>query len=155
MLLRFARERRPSGGVSGDGREAGPSSGGRSRIRRDLAQLYHRVVFNLAVGNRDDHPRNPGFVLDATGWRLSPAFELNPNIDKADHVLMIDDREHHPSLEAVRATAPLYELKTEEAGVIIEEVIAVLATWRETARRFGLAAADVAQMEVAFLGGFD
>lgn len=130
-------------------------NGARAHIRPDLAQLYRRVVFNIAVGNRDDHLRNHGFILDETGWRLAPAFDLNPNIDKADHVLMIDDREHHPSLDAVRATASLYELKADEAGAIIKEVATVVATWRNTARRFGLAAADIVQMEGAFMSDFD
>lgn len=49
----------------------------------DLGQLFRRVAFNVAVGNWDDHLRNHGFVLGATGWRLAPAFDVNPNIDKA------------------------------------------------------------------------
>lgn len=106
--------------------------------------MLDKLIIHVAVGNRDDHLRNHGFVLDETGWRLSPAFDLNPNIDKAEHVLMIDERTHHRSLDAVRATAPLYEMKAAEAGAVVEEVTAVVATWRETARRFGLAAADVA-----------
>ncbi|WZB63171.1 HipA domain-containing protein [Achromobacter xylosoxidans] len=57
----------------------------------DLAQLFRRVAFNVAIGNRDDHLRNHGFVLGKTGWCLAPAFDVNPNIDKAEHVLNIDD----------------------------------------------------------------
>lgn len=59
--------------TQGDGRHADA----------DLEQLYRRVVFNVAVGNRDDHLRNHGFILASTGWRLAPAFDVNPNIDKA------------------------------------------------------------------------
>jgi serine/threonine-protein kinase HipA len=128
-------------------------NGARSHIHDDLAQLYRRVVFNVAVGNRDDHLRNHGFILDETGWRLSPAFDLNPNIDKAEHVLMIDDRDHRPSLETVKNTAPLYELSSAEAEAIAQEVMATVSSWKETARRFGLAAADIAQMEAAFSWG--
>ncbi len=71
----------------------------------DLEQLFRRVAFNVAIGNRDDHLRNHGFVLGATGWRLAPAFDVNPNIDKAEHVLNIDDADNRPSLQTVLTTA--------------------------------------------------
>ena len=61
------------------------------QIQADLEQLFRRVAFNIAVGNRDDHLRNHGFILGKKGWRLSPAFDVNPSIDKATHVLNIDD----------------------------------------------------------------
>jgi len=64
----------------------------------DLAQLFRRVAFNVAIGNRKDHLPNHGFVLCKTGWRLAPAFDVNPNIDKAEHVLNIDDMDNRPSL---------------------------------------------------------
>src|SRR6185437_9070664 len=54
--------------------------GAKDHIENDLEQLYRRVAFNVAVGNRDDHLRNHGFLLTAAGWRLAPAFDLNPNI---------------------------------------------------------------------------
>ncbi|MDH4451340.1 MAG: HipA domain-containing protein [Rhodoferax sp.] len=33
----------------------------------DLEQLFRRVAFYVAMGNRDDHLRNHGFILGATG----------------------------------------------------------------------------------------
>ncbi|HSI57753.1 MAG TPA: HipA domain-containing protein [Ideonella sp.] len=39
------------------------------QVKADLEQLFRRVAFNVAVGNRDDHLRNHGFVLHAGGWR--------------------------------------------------------------------------------------
>lgn len=44
----------------------------------DLEQLWRRIVFNIAVSNTDDHLRNHGFILDKKGWKLSPAYDLNP-----------------------------------------------------------------------------
>ena len=76
---------------------------------------------------------------------------MNPNLDKAEHVLMIDDRSHLPALDAARATAPLYELTDAAAGKIIDEVLTVTATWRQIAQSHHLPVADVAQMESAFL----
>ncbi len=45
----------------------------------DLAQLWRRIVFNIAVSNTDDHLRNHGFLYDRNDkWRLSPVYDLNP-----------------------------------------------------------------------------
>lgn len=109
----------------------------------DLAQLFRRAAFNVAVGNRDDHLRNHGFVLGETGWRLAPTFDVNPNIDKAEHVLNLDDADNRPSLETVLGTAAFYGLGDDQARQVVEEVAAAVDGWRDAARRAGIAGADV------------
>jgi len=100
----------------------------------DLEQLFRRVVFNVAVGNRDDHLRNHGFVLGKTGWRLAPAFDVNPNIDKAEHVLNIDDVDNRPSLQTVLSTAAFYGLGDIRAQQSMNEMTMVIEHWRHTTR---------------------
>ena len=46
--------------------------------REDLAELWRRIVFSMAVSNTDDHLRNHGFLLTEKGWRLSPMYDVNP-----------------------------------------------------------------------------
>ena len=36
------------------------------------------MVFNAAVTNNDDHPRNHALLRRQKGWRLSPAYDLVP-----------------------------------------------------------------------------
>ncbi|MFW7340519.1 type II toxin-antitoxin system HipA family toxin [Pollutimonas sp. H1-120] len=109
----------------------------------DLEQLFRRVAFNVAVGNRDDHLRNHGFVLGKTGWRLAPAFDVNPNIDKAEHVLNIDDADNRPSLETVLSTAAFYGLDDEQTWKIVKEIVVVVDHWQDAARRMGISGADI------------
>ncbi|CAM4148133.1 type II toxin-antitoxin system HipA family toxin [Bordetella tumulicola] len=109
----------------------------------DLEQLFRRVTFNVAVGNRDDHLRNHGFVLGKTGWRLAPAFDVNPNIDKAEHVLNIDDVDNRPSLETVLSTAAFYGLDDVQARQIVDEVVMVVDHWQDAARRMHISGADI------------
>ncbi len=116
----------------------------------DLEQLFRRVVFNVAVGNRDDHLRNHGFVLGATGWRLAPAFDVNPNIDKADHVLNIDDADNRPSLATVLSTAAFYGLAPDRARQVMETVVSAVDGWRQAAKNVGIATADVDLTAAAF-----
>jgi serine/threonine-protein kinase HipA len=60
------------------------------------------MVFNVLTGNTDDHLRNHGFLRVRDGWRLSPAYDLNPNpkaFAARAHILPILPGNHHPALE--------------------------------------------------------
>jgi serine/threonine-protein kinase HipA len=126
------------------------SKGDGAHADTDLEQLFRRVAFNVAIGNRDDHLRNHGFVLGATGWRLAPAFDVNPNIDKAEHVLNIDDADNRPSLQTVLATAAFYGLNEERGKQIVEEVASAVDGWENLARQAGIARGDVGLTVGAF-----
>lgn len=126
------------------------SSGDGAYAGTDLEQLFRRVAFNVAMGNRDDHLRNHGFVLGANGWRLAPAFDINPNIDKAEHVLNLDDADNTPSLATVLTTGQFYGLSPDRAKQVVEEVVSVVDGWRDAARQAGIAAADVELTAGAF-----
>ena len=126
------------------------SKGDGAHVGADLEQLFRRVAFNVAVGNRDDHLRNHGFVLGTQGWRLAPAFDVNPNIDKAEHVLNIDDTDSRPSLETVLATGRFYGLSADRARQLVEEVASAVDSWRDVARKAGVTAGDIELTATAF-----
>ncbi|MCD6336740.1 MAG: HipA domain-containing protein, partial [Candidatus Marinimicrobia bacterium] len=52
-----------------------------SNPNNDIRELWKRIVFSVAISDTDDHLRNHGFLLSPTGWKLSPAYDINPNID--------------------------------------------------------------------------
>jgi serine/threonine-protein kinase HipA len=124
--------------------------GARDYIASDLEQLFRRVVFNVAVGNRDDHLRNHGFILTVTGWRLAPAFDLNPNVDKADHVLNLDETDNRPNLATVIETAEWYDLSKDRGAAIVADIVEETRHWRKAAQRAGIASADIELMAGAF-----
>lgn len=122
----------------------------RESIESDLRQLYRRVVFNILVGHRDDHLRNHGFIHDGSGWRLAPAFDLNPIPDKAEHELSFDGRSSLPDLGTVHATARLYRLSDEEADDLISDITGVVSAWREHAAVAGIPREECDLMAPAF-----
>jgi serine/threonine-protein kinase HipA len=124
--------------------------GARDHIATDLEQLYRRVAFNVAVGNRDDHLRNHGFLLTSTGWRLAPAFDMNPNLDKAEHVLNLDETDNRPNLATVIETAEWYRLSKERGTDIVAEIFEVTRQWRAAAAHAGIARADIELTAAAF-----
>ncbi len=124
--------------------------GAKDYVAGDLEQLFRRVAFNVAVGNRDDHLRNHGFLLTPTGWRLAPAFDVNPNIDKAEHVLNLDEMDNRPSLTTVIATAEWYLPSKDRGAAIVAEIVGEVRHWREAAARRAISRADVELTASAF-----
>lgn len=124
--------------------------GAKGAIKDDLAQLFRRVVFNAAISNRDDHLRNHGFILMPTGWRLSPAFDINPNIDKADHALNFDMGNSRANLESIIATAQYYELTQDQAKQVANEILGVTRAWEAVAKNLAISRGDIELMRAAF-----
>ena len=116
-------------------------------IRTDLAQLYRRILFSILVGNRDDHFRNHGFLRAPGGWRLSPAFDINPNPDKDEHSLCIDATDPRPLSQSLVATREYYRLNASQAAMIEGEVRKAVAGWRQEASALGVGAGEISVLQ--------
>jgi len=69
---------------------------------QDIQRLYRQMVFNVVIGNTDDHLKNFLMLHNDEGWRLSPAFDLVPNIGfNREHVLRIGLDNRPPDLETL------------------------------------------------------
>lgn len=128
------------------------SFGDPASIEADLAQLYRRVVFNVLTANRDDHLRNHGFLRNRGGWRLAPAFDVNPSPRKQEHSLAFDESLRAPDLDAVRETAPLYRLSAAEAEETIVAVTDAVAGWRGLAEKMSLPREEVERVGARAFG---
>ena len=126
------------------------TKGSEAHINMDLLQLFRRVLFNVATSNRDDHLRNHGFLRDPKGWRLAPAYDMNPSTRRDTHVLALDDQDASPSLATVLKTAAFYRVADAQAVQICNAMLAVLAGWEARAKQLGLSAEDRAELEDAF-----
>jgi len=124
--------------------------GRQGAIKDELEQLFRRVAFNVAVGNTDDHLRNHGFIRETTGWRMAPAYDLNPNPAKRTHTLRLDDVTDVPDLDVVLRTAELYGLNARSAGAILGKIHSVTGEWKARSKAAKLPAAEVAAVEQAF-----
>jgi len=119
-------------------------------INHDLEELFTRVVFNVATANRDDHLRNHGFIRSPAGWRLAPAFDMNPSFRKDEHVLSLDLYNHNPDLEIVLSTAGYYRLENDRAKKIVKDVCTVVGEWKAHARKLGLNRQECSEAEHLF-----
>lgn len=127
------------------------STRGSTRNRgNDLRQLWTRLVFNILVSNTDDHLRNHGFILESDGWRLAPAYDVNPNVEKPDHALAIDGNDTSPDVDLALATAKLHGIKAQEASQIVEKLKRSVRAWPTQAKALGLPRSEVDLMAAAF-----
>ncbi len=122
--------------------------------RSDLAELWSRVVFSVLISNTDDHLRNHGFLYEiGKGWRLSPAYDLNPvPTDVGPRILStyIDEFDGTASLDQALATAEYYGLGPERARRIAGAAGKAVSEWREVAARLGGSRREIDRMESAF-----
>lgn len=125
-----------------------------SAPNRDLTRLWRRLVFNILVSNTDDHLRNHGFIYDrGAGWRLSPAFDLNPvPTDVAPRFLAttIDLDDATASIELALETAEFYGLSPSRAREVVAEVGRVVSRWKDVAAARGIPAREIDRMASAF-----
>jgi serine/threonine-protein kinase HipA len=117
---------------------------------RDTHQLFRRIVFNILIHNTDDHLRNHGFFIEDRGVRLSPAYDVNPSVDRDDLTLAINETDTACDVEIARAAHTMYSLNLEKADGLIAEVYAAVTTWRDEAASLGIRHSEQDQMASAF-----
>ncbi|MDD2686541.1 MAG: HipA domain-containing protein [Gallionella sp.] len=117
----------------------------------DLRELWTRIVFNMLVSNTDDHLRNHGFILiPGKGWRLSPAYDMNPVADSYGLKLNISQADNAMDLELALSVAPYFRVKADDANSIIAHCQTVVRQWSKIATGLGLSMREQQKMAAAF-----
>lgn len=115
----------------------------------DLRQLWRRIAFSIAVHNTDDHLRNHGFLRHKAGWRLAPAFDVNPNPDLAAQRVTSIGGAATPADEvsALLTYAGSFGLSHSQARAVLREVTDAAGDWQAAARRNGIMGAEISRFE--------
>ena len=121
-----------------------------ANIESNLHQLWRRIIFNIAISNTDDHLRNHGFILTKEGWILSPAYDLNPSIDKDGLALNIDTNNNNLDFELAKSVGEYFRLNNTQMDNIINKIVTVVIDWKAIATTIGISRAEQKLMEKAF-----
>ena len=121
-----------------------------SNNQADLHQLWKRIIFNIAISNTDDHLRNHGFILKEDGWRLSPAYDINPSIDKDGLALNIDTSDNALSFQLAKSVGVYFQLDDHQMDEIINEVMTACQNWKKVADQIGISKGEQELMAKAF-----
>ncbi|MDP5060654.1 MAG: type II toxin-antitoxin system HipA family toxin [Maribacter sp.] len=119
-------------------------------VETNLHQLWRRIVFNIAISNTDDHLRNHGFILTEKGWILSPAYDLNPSIEKDGLSLNIDMDDNALSFDLAKSVGMYFRLSEKEMQTILNEVLSVIKDWKNMAQEIGIKNKEIEFMTGAF-----
>jgi serine/threonine-protein kinase HipA len=121
----------------------------------DCAELFRRMVFNAAVTNNDDHPRNHALLRRQKGWRLSPAYDLVPapavSLERRDLALTVGDYGRTASIYNLLSQAGRFGLSAAEARGQIDGLVDVVRQWRDAFHACGVSAKDIDYIAPAIL----
>jgi serine/threonine-protein kinase HipA len=122
--------------------------------KADMEALWRRLVFNILISNTDDHMRNHGFLYAGQeGWRLSPAYDLNPvptDIKPRILATAINEEDNTASLALALEVAGYFDLDAAKAREVAAQVGKSTGKWRDEAVRHGLAKPEIDRMASAF-----
>jgi serine/threonine-protein kinase HipA len=120
----------------------------------DMEALWRRIVFNILISSTDDHLRNHGFLYQGgDGWRLSPAYDLNPVPTEVKPRILttnITEDDGTASLVLAKSVAEYFELGPDKACEIARQVAEPISKWREEAVGQGISKNEIDRMASAF-----
>ena len=119
---------------------------------QDAAELFRRMVFNILVDNTDDHEKNHSLLV-VSPWengrfRLAPAYDVLPsNSGQGRQEFVCGDLGHDATLENAMSRCQSFGLSSREAALQVEQIIAVVDTWKEHFAACGVTPGDIEQLE--------
>ena len=119
--------------------------------KKDLIELWKRIVFNMAVTNTDDHLRNHAFILTDKGWILSPLYDVNPVPYGEELSLNVDEDDNSISIDLAVQTAVKFGISKSDAEAVAEDILQIVRdNWERTAARYALTRRQIEEMRPAF-----
>ncbi|MCF6290776.1 MAG: type II toxin-antitoxin system HipA family toxin [Desulfobacterales bacterium] len=108
----------------------------------DAQQLYRRMIFNILIGNTDDHARNHAFFWDGHHYTLTPAYDICPMLragQTANQAMVVGNAGRESTIRNALSQPEQFGLTPAEAKIIQEEITETIKVkWDETAEHAGI-----------------
>ncbi|NTV49285.1 MAG: type II toxin-antitoxin system HipA family toxin [Geobacteraceae bacterium] len=121
----------------------------RSKFRNapgTLRELFSRIVFNILVGNTDDHARNHAAFWDGQMLMLTPAYDICPqgrHGQTATQAMLIAGEDRSSRITTCIAAAPQFLLSEEEAvDIIAKQITCIEQNWSTVCDNASLSEVD-------------
>lgn len=101
------------------------------------AEVFRRMVFNVAAANCDDHTKNFSFLLPEGGrWRLSPAYDVTHahspgNRWTRQHLMAVNGRTTNISRSDILEVGDRFDVPG--MSIVVDEVLEAVAGWTDFA----------------------
>ncbi len=120
----------------------------------DLAAvIFRRMLFNIAIGNTDDHLRNHAFYkrVGEAQYLLTPGYDIVPNTGlQGSHAIALGAFGNTPTVDNLKAAALRTGLSDEEGVQIAREILAVTEGWEAQMQEAEVSAQDIAVLQRCF-----
>ncbi len=96
---------------------------------QDLAALFRWMTCNVLLQNTDDHLQNFSMLHTSAGWRLSPGYDITPNIHQEHHIMRINGSDTPFTRDDLLAEGRRFGLSAQKCRQLLDEVFAAFALW--------------------------
>ncbi len=114
--------------------------------KQTLEELFGRLVFNILVGNTDDHARNHAAFWDGHDLTLTPAYDICPQGrtgGEATQAMLITGNKRLSLLTICLEAAPQFLLGADRARTLITSQLATIRShWNQVCDEAGLTEVD-------------
>ena len=115
----------------------------------DSIELYQRMVFNVLIGNTDDHTRNHAFLysFENQDWRLSPAYDVLPINSYGFHGIGIGFDGRIGTIDNLLSQSKRFGLKGFKAQRIVKDVLDLVSQWKHYLTQHGVGEGDIERLK--------
>lgn len=115
--------------------------------KKTLRELFARIVFNVLIGNTDDHARNHAAFWDGERLDLTPAYDICPQAraggEQAQAMAIAPDGGRLSQVTTCLGAASHYDLTENDARSIIDDQLRIITEqWDEVADLVRLTGAE-------------
>ncbi len=113
--------------------------------RRQMRELFRRMVFNILIDNTDDHEKNHVLLQGPAGaLRLSPAFDVLPSGQALGYQQMrVGQAGHDATLDNALSEAAQFGLDAKQARQETARVATVVSGWKQHFASLGVTARNI------------
>lgn len=124
-----------------------------SSVATDAHELYLRMIFNVLIGNTDDHARNHACIYalpgakGPAGWRLSPAYDVLPISASGQHALGIGEHGRAGTVDNIVSQARRFGVQEFKARKMLQQVKDLVAEWPHYMANEGVHEGDIQRLK--------
>lgn len=97
---------------------------------QEVYKLYRLMVFNVLIGNKDDHAKNFSFILKDNKWELSPAYDILPNEGFNGYHTTTVNGKGNPSKEDIFTVVQNIGLDVSKSKLIYDELAELINAFK-------------------------
>ena len=108
----------------------------------DIPALFCQMVFNVLIGNTDDHLKNFTMLHGRNGFYLSPAYDLLPDIaNRREHVLYFSHAHRFPGHKTLIDMGR--KLGVARPKKIVDQIRETVTGWKDEFEQFQVPGHDI------------